>query len=156
MLGSRLTLRSPKGAWCGVRVPEVLGRLLPGACAGDLLRSVALLLVVMPEAVEICRFSANGGKAPTGCGIDRFGTGPELMAPAPGVLSVRMLADEGARDRLMMDGEGGGASPLMAPAVVVRLLLLVPGRAVKYDDSDTSWRARGVGPANPRLDELPP
>jgi hypothetical protein len=49
----------------------------------------------------------------------------------PGVLSVRMLADEGARDRLIMDGDGGGTSPLIVPAVVARPLLLVPGRAAK-------------------------
>lgn len=134
----------------------MLGRLLPAACAGDLLRS-APSLAGSPEAVEICRFKPSGGKAPTGGGIERFGTGPELAAPAPGVRSVRMLADEGARDRLMIDGEGGGASPLIVPAVVARLLLLVPGRALKYDDSDSSCRARGVGTANALLaTKLPP
>ncbi len=69
---------------------------------------------------------AKGGKAPTGAGIDRLGTGPDAIEAAPGVLKVRMLADEGARDRLMIEGEGGGASPLIVPAFVARVLMLVP------------------------------
>lgn len=107
----------------------MLGLLLPGAPAGEWLRLATALEA--PEAVEICRRNASGGKAPTGTGIERFGTGPEPMDGAPGVRSVRMLAEEGARDRLMIDGDGGGASPLIVPAVEARLLLLVPGRAVK-------------------------
>lgn len=61
----------------------------------------------------------------------RLGTGPEVMLTEPGVRIVRMLAEEGARERLMMEGEGGGASPLIVPAVVAQLLLLVTGRAAK-------------------------
>jgi hypothetical protein len=129
MLGSRLALRSPAVTWLGVRVPEVLGRLLPAPSAGDLLRSMPVRVAV--DAAEICLCRASEGKLPPGVGIERLGTGPELVDVFPGVLSVRMLADEGARDRLIMDGDGGGTSPLIVPAVVARPLLLVPGRAAK-------------------------
>lgn len=129
MLGSRLLVRSPADVWCGVKMPEVLGRLLPAASPGDLLRSIPDL--VDPEAAGICRCKTKGGRAPPGVGMVRLGTGPEVMLPEPGVRIVRMLAEEGARERLMMEGEGGGTSPLIVPAVVARLLLLVTGRAAK-------------------------
>lgn len=44
----------------------------------------------------------------------------------------------------MIDGEGGGASPLILPVPAV-LGREDPGRCAKYEDSDSSWfRALGV------------